>query len=105
MLNKDELRKKLMGMPAKEAVVLAETETAFWDVHYIHKLTSFKAIVEFLLTWTPPEAVGLLKQMEPLAAGLLLARLKALASQSNAPQGLVAILELYEEVSAVPWED
>ena len=53
MMNKEELRKKLAGLPLAKALKLAEKETAFWDVHQIHKLTSFKKAVDFRLAGQP----------------------------------------------------
>ncbi|MEK7617882.1 MAG: hypothetical protein AAB410_01945 [Patescibacteria group bacterium] len=105
MMNKEELRKKLAGLPLAKALKLAEKETAFWDVHQIHKLTSFKKAVDFLLSWPAVEAVGLLKQMEPLAAGLLVSRLRQLSCEPGQAQKIAAILLLCDNFSALMRED
>lgn len=106
MMNKDALRKILEKLPDTEAVALAEAETAYWDVMTLNKITNFSQALAFLLSFTPVEAVGILKQLEPLTAGLLLTRIKRRMKEGEQEASeLVEIIRLCDLMSIGTWQD
>jgi len=102
MMHKEALREKLSQMAERDALTLAISETAFWDVNQMHKLTSPCDALVFLASWTPIEAVALLSQVEPLVASFLvwhINQLDNLINESTLPAEVIPKLRLVVEIN------